>query len=239
MPRFRRALPEEHPSGPVLGHKLAYPLLSADRRTAGFKGVWSSAQPVYQVRDTAVCFWNERHRPPHRRCGCGFYCFHSLDAARAMACEGQYRLTVILAVEVSGRFIRHEHGFRYSNQRVLAVQLNRCPCGRPANVLVDSGNGTTGWLQLQPSCVRCGASKELITPSAFGALLGDPTLVAPGDDAASGEPLDQIADSSPVSDREALSVLAAEVALLQARVDTLQAQLSRLTSPPPGDSPDR
>src|ERR1700748_2519482 len=116
---FRQPLPVERTRAPLRGHRCAYPMLSGDGATPGFKGVWASAQPVYQVRDTAVCFWNNRHAPPERRCGCGFYCFNSPDAARAMACESQYRSSVILDVEVSGRFIRYEEGLRYSEQRVL------------------------------------------------------------------------------------------------------------------------
>lgn len=228
---FRQPLPVERPPAPLRGHKLAYPMLSGDGATAGFKGVWASAQPVYQVRDAAVCFWNNRHAPPERRCGCGFYCFHSADAARAMACESQYRSSVVLDVEVSGRFIRYEEGFRYSEQRVLVVHLNRCSCGRPASVLVDSGSGITGWLQLQPSCVRCVGSRETISPAKFGALLGDPGLVVTDATAPDGGSRSRAPDAPPVTADESgssLSLLAAEVALLQARVDSLQAQLSRL-----------
>lgn len=230
---FRRQLPVERPPGPLRGHKLAYPMLSGDGRAAGFRGVWSSAQPVYGVRDTAVCFWNHRHSPPERRCGCGFYCFHSSDAARAMACEGQYRSTVILDVDLFGRFIRYEEGFRYSDQRILAVHLNRCPCGRPATVLVDSGAGITGWLQLQPCCRRCSGSKQTITPARFGGLLGDRALIKADATPSDPEPEAWVRDApvaAPEEDVSSLSVLTAEIALLQARVDSLQAQLSRLSN---------
>ncbi len=229
---FRRPLPVEQPIGPLPGYKLAYPMLSGDGQGAAFKGIWSSIQQVYRVRDSADCFWNHHHAPPQRRCGCGFYCLHSLDAARAMACEGQYRSTVLLEVEVSGRFIRYEEGLRYSDQRVLAVHLNRCLCGRPASVLVDSGTGVTGWLQLQPCCLRCSGRKKTITPSRFAALLGHPAPVVTAATPPDGEPGDRVTDDPVVAGGEAdssLGVLAAEVALLQARVDTLQAQLSRLS----------
>jgi hypothetical protein len=148
-----------------------------------------------------------------------------------MACEGRYRSTVILEVEVSGRFIRHEEGFRYSDQHVLAVHLNRCLCGRPASVLVDSGSGITGWLQLQPCCLQCSVPKETITASRFGALLGDSALVVTDPTPPQGDPPAWFADAPAVAAGEtasSLSLLAAEVALLQARVDSLQAQLSRL-----------
>jgi hypothetical protein len=145
-----------------------------------------------------------------------------------MACEGQYRSTVILEVEVTGRFIRYEEGLRYSDQRVLAVHLSRCLCGRPASMLVDSGTGITGWLQLQPCCLRCNGAKVTITPAKFGALLGAPGLVMTDATPPDGEPPDWVPNPPAVAPDASLSVLTAEVALLQARVDSLQAQLARL-----------
>lgn len=146
-----------------------------------------------------------------------------------MACEGQYRSTVLLEVEVTGRFIRYEHGFRYSKQRVLAVHVNRCLCGRPATVFVDSGAGVTGWLQLQPCCLRCSAPKETITLAMFRTLLGDPSphmVAAPPE---TSEPVGCAAGAADTEAARSLNILSAEVALLQARVDNLQAQVSRLT----------
>lgn len=226
------ALPVEHPPAPLHGYKLAYPMLSADGRAAGFGGVWSSSQSVYRTEDTAVCFWNRGHVPPKRRCTCGFYCLHSFDAALAMACEAQYRATVILEVEVAGRFVRYEQGFRYSRQRVLSVRTNRCECGRPATVLVDSGDGVTGWLRLQARCSRCSVPREPLTLRQFGALLGARVPVESGDGGDGGVAPVGIGDLRNRTGSEAASsigLLAAEIALLQARVDSLQAEVARLS----------
>jgi len=230
---FLRSLPVERPAGPLKGYKLAYPMLSADGRSAGFGGIWSSGQAVYRLQDAAVCFWNHRHSPPKRRCSCGFYCLHSFDAARSMACEEDYRSTVILDVDVAGRFVRYEEGFRYSNQRVLGVRTTRCLCGRPASELVDSGTGTRGWVRLRPSCPLCRGPREPITLSHFGILLGDAgVVVEPAGHREDGPPASRVRDlpnPGDGPDQPALSLLAAEVALLQARVDSLQAQLARLS----------
>lgn len=230
---FRPSLPVERPGGPLHGYKLAYPMLSADGQAAGFGGIWSSGQAVYRLQDSAVCFWNHRHAPPKRRCSCGFYCLHAFEAARSMACEDEYRGTVILDVEVAGRFVRYEQGFRYSSQRVLAVRTTRCSCGRPASELVDSGTGTRGWIRLRPSCPLCRGPKEPITLARFGSLLGDPGLVAEPAWPRGGASSTDRAAHAPLAegdeDRSALSLLTAEVALLQARVDSLQAQLARLS----------
>lgn len=244
---FRAVLPVERPAAPLHGFKLAYPMLSADGRTAGFGGIWSSNQTVYRVEDTAVCFWNRAHSPPKRRCTCGFYCLHTFEEARAMACEARYRSTVILGVQVAGRFVRYEHGFRYSSQRVLSVRLNRCDCGRAATAVVDSGDGVPGWLRLQPRCLRCSVPREPITLRRYRSMLGGRVPVdtdggleemrswtgLPETPADPENPRRAEADSNrgteQVDPASNISVLAAEVALLQARVDSLQAQLSRLT----------
>ena len=229
---FRKAIPVERPAGPLHGYKLGFPMLSADGEAAGFGGIWSSGQAVYRIEDTAVCFWSPRHSAPKRRCSCGFYCLHSLDAARAMACEEEYRSTVVLEVEVRGRFIRYEEGFRYSRQRILAVRTNRCLCGRPVDGFVDSGTGIRGWLRLRPCCHVCRAGRQPITLSAFAVLLGNGTGLTPAisrlESDWTGQPPDH-ADGDEVEARSAVSVLTAEVALLQARVDALQAEVSRLT----------
>ncbi|HET9075335.1 MAG TPA: hypothetical protein VFN68_00260 [Acidimicrobiales bacterium] len=229
---LRRSLPVERPAGPLHGYKLAYPMLSADGGRSGFGGVWSSGQAVYGLSATAVCFWNGRHSPPKRRCTCGFYCLHTYDAALAMACDAQYRSTVIIEVAVAGRFIRYDDGFRYSSQRVLSARTHRCLCGSPATVLVDSGTGITGWRRLRPCCQRCSLHKETLTLPEFGDLLGDPTLATVDARIASRPGPGLAAGTCPGPDGDtgsAVSVLTAEVALLQARVDSLQAQLSRLT----------
>jgi hypothetical protein len=215
------------PDGPLHGYKLAHPMVSADGRTAGFGGIWSSIQAVYGVEGTATCFWNSRHCAPKRRCTCGFYCLHTLDSALAMACDGQYRSTLILEVAVTGRFVRYEDGFRYSGQRVLSARTHRCLCGNPAVHLVDSGSGITGWRRLRPCCSRCRTHKDALTLAGFGTLLGDPALITVGDAATMARP-----ETEPPDEQDPgtiISVLSAEVALLQARVDSLQAQLSRLS----------
>ena len=227
-----RSLPVERPAGPLHGYKLGFPMLSADGRSAGFGGIWSSGQAVYRAEDTAVCFWSPRHSAPKRRCSCGFYCLHSLEATRAMACEEEYRSTVILEVEVRGRFIRYEEGFRYSSQRVLAVRTNRCVCGRPVDGFADSGTGVRGWMRLQPCCPRCRAGRQSISLPAFADLLrrgteAEGAAVRVGSDGTSPLAATTLVDEG--DSGSAVSVLTAEVALLQARVDALQAEVSRLT----------
>src|SRR3982074_2646512 len=102
--RLSRSLPVEEPPGPLTGYKLAYPFLSVDDERGGFAGLSIGGQRVYGLVPQAAWRWSRRHAPPKRSCSCGFYCFHSLDPARAMACETQYRPAVVLEVAVTGSF---------------------------------------------------------------------------------------------------------------------------------------
>jgi hypothetical protein len=204
------------------GYKLAHPLLAADGEQAGFRGLSIGGFRVYGEVADASCLWSS-HPPPKRRCSCGFYCFHEMDAARAMACDTRYRAAVIIEVEATGRFIRYEEGLRFARQRVRTIRPGRCRCYRPAAVLVDSGTGVVGWRQLAPSCHHCAGWSPTITFSGFAAKVGERVSVILEDSEESAAP-------------PGLTVLAGEVALLQARLDELQLQLARLSgedgSPP-------
>jgi hypothetical protein len=214
------SLPAENPRGPLVGYKLAYPVVSADDQAAGFTGLSIGSHRVYGVDAKATCPWSRRHSPPKRSCTCGFYCFHTLDAARAMACDTSYRSAVVLEVVAIGQFIRYEHGLRYARQRVRAVRAGRCKCGRPAVALTDTGSGLVGWRRFEPSCTRCGAWGASIALTQFSSLLGE-KIVTVSDDVRP--------EAGPTGSKMSLAVVAAEVALLQARIDELQAQLARLS----------
>jgi hypothetical protein len=243
---LRRSLPVEHPTAPLTGYKLAYPLLSAEDRSAGFAGLSIGGQHVYGPAAEAACVWSRRHAPPKRTCSCGFYCFHSLAPARAMACETRYRPTVLLEVAVTGSFIRYQDGLRYGRQRVRGVRVGRCRCGRPATMLVDSGTGRSGWRQLEPTCAGCAGWSAALTFHAFAEHLGGGVSVASDCDldasqgrrerapaAADGGSGDAMALTA--AGEPSLAVVAAEVALLQARLDELQRQLAHLSGDePPG-----
>jgi hypothetical protein len=221
MPVLRAG--REWPDAPLHGFKLAYPMVSADGSRGGFSGVTIGRSSIYGVVADAECAQGARHRSPSRWCDCGFYCLHTLDAARALACDPDYRYTVILEVAASGRFMRYEHGLRYAHQRITAVRAGRCGCGRPATMLTETGDGLVGWRRLTGACASCAGRRAGLRLNEFARLLGGPPVTV--DDAAGsdGPALDEV-------DREALvPVLSAEVTLLQARLDEVQQQLARLT----------
>ena len=227
----RRAAAQERPDRPFTGFKLAHAVLAADAGRAGFAGLTMGAQRVYGATAEATCIWTQRHAPPRRRCSCGFYCLNSLAEARALSCATENRDAVLLEVVASGRFIRYERGLRYSRQRVRAVRVGPCGCGRPARGLADAGRGLVGWRGLMPACAACGASRALITFGSFAARLGGQIPVTP-DEGAAGWP-GQAGDGLP--DAAAIAALGAEIALVHARLDHLQTRFNRLEGGPPAE----
>ncbi|MBC3192908.1 hypothetical protein H7X46_17765 [Pseudonocardia sp. C8] len=246
---FRRT-PQERPTGPLTGHKLAFPMLSADGRTAGFSGVTLGRAHVYRTVDDAICAHGCRHSCPSRWCDCGFYCFHSDSDARELACAPEHQGAILLEVAVSGRFRRYELGLRYSRQRVRAIRMRPCRCGATVSALADTGTGQHGWRRLEPVCARCAGARPVLTPERFARLAAvtllpddvpagplspaDPGAAdrpgedRPFDDSAFGRP-DPI-DGDPVATAGAVAVLTAEMALLQARLDEMARQLGRATA---------
>jgi hypothetical protein len=231
-----RKAAQERPDRPYTGYKLAHAVLAADGERAGFSGLSIGAQRVYGTAAEASCVWASRHAPPRRRCGCGFYCLNTLVEARALGCATANRTAVLLEVVASGRFIRYERGLRYSRQRVRAVRVGPCACGRPARGLVDAGRGLVGWRYLMPSCGACAASRPVLTFGSFGARLGGLVPVT-ADEGAAGWSAEIPGAPSPdgLPDAGAIAALGAEIALVHARLDHLQAQFNRLEGGPAAD----
>jgi hypothetical protein len=222
---------DEHPDRPFTGYKLAHAVLSADGATAGFAGLTLGATNVYGAVGDACCVWNRRHAPPRRWCGCGFYCLHDLADARSLACATENRSALTLEVTASGRYIRYERGLRYSRQRVRAILDAQCACGRPGTALADAGSGLIGWRHLAPVCDSCTAGRPALALREFAARLNGGVRVAT---LLSSTPLALGVQQKPVT-RELpagageppIAVLAAEIALLHARLDDLQSRLDK------------
>jgi hypothetical protein len=224
-------IPKEKPAAPLPGYKLARPMISADGGQAGFTGITIGRASVYGVTSDAECAQGAQHKSPSRWCDCGFYCLHSLDDARALGFDPDYRYAVILEIVASGRFMRYERGLRYGRQRVVAVRVGDCGCGGPATGFVRAALVRAGWHRLAGVCAACAGGRPVVTFGEFSRLLGGPPVTP---DRVAGQPWDRpeepAAPPPGQADREALvPLLAAEVALLQARLDELQRQLARLT----------
>jgi len=219
----------ERPDRPFTGYKLAHAALSADGTRTGFAGLTMGASRVYGVLAEASCVWNTRHVPPRRWCGCGFYCLHALVDALSLGCATENRSALLLEVAASGRYIRYERGLRYSRQRVRAIRQAWCGCGGPGTALADAGSGLVGWRHLAPVCDRCAAGRPTLPLHDFVARLGGRVRIeqAPDTMARPAEPDAVPADAAGLTlpGEPPFAVLAAEIALLHARLDDLQARL--------------
>ena len=144
---------------------------------------------VYGATAKADCPFGRGHDAPEPACTCGFYAVATDDELWRLG--GDEPDLAVLEVELSGRVIEHEHGYRASHQRIRTVRMHRrCSrCGRPAELLHRRRFGT-----LVPACERC--ARRPITLDDAGASLG--TELAFDDDDATPAP----------SSRRALLILA-------------------------------
>lgn len=220
---MRLRLPEERPTEPPTGYKIAHPMLSQDGTRAGFTGVSLGGALPYGVVADASCVYGLRHRAPSRRCDCGFHCVHDRAVAEALLCTAEHRAAVLLEVTVLGRYLRFERGFRCARQRVRTATVGPCVCGTVAAALADAGWGRPGWRALAPSCAGCLRGRTSVSLAGFARLAGEGLRVVAG----TGASVAAVADLA-VADDLGVPELAAEAALLQARLDWFQAQLARL-----------
>ncbi|MCH0558601.1 hypothetical protein [Streptomyces sp. MUM 16J] len=232
---MRLRLPAERPTEPPTGYKIAHLMLSQDGIRAGFAGVSLGGALPYGVLDDACCLYGRRHRPPARLCDCGFYCVHDRTAAAALLCTAEHRMAALLQVSVLGAYIRFERGFRYARQRVRAATVGPCTCGGSAVALADAGWGRPGWRALVPVCTRCGHGPASVPLAGFARLAGEGLRVVAGGGGTGPAPTAQPAASA----EPGVPELAAEAALLQARLDWFQTQLTRLGERGGGEGEDR
>ncbi|MFD9794526.1 hypothetical protein ACFWXK_26675 [Streptomyces sp. NPDC059070] len=215
---MRLRLPEERPTEPPIGYKIARAALSQDGSRAGFLGVSLGAALPYGVLDDAGCAYGRRHRPPSRRCDCGFHCLHRRAEAAALTCVGEHRGALLLEVAVLGRYIRFERGMRYARQRVRTATVGPCRCGRPATGLADAGWGRPGWRVVEPVCAVCAGQRATVSFADFAGRAGAGLKLCAG-------PAEETGAAAP---GRTVPELAAEAALLQARLDWFQSELARL-----------
>jgi hypothetical protein len=107
------------------------------------------------------------HEAPQAGCTCGFYAVESEDDLWRLG--GGEPALAVLDVDLAGRVIAHEHGYRASHQAVRRVTVgNTCTqCGKPAVALRRQWFGA-----LSPACGR--HAKQAVSVEQVSSELGVP-----------------------------------------------------------------
>jgi hypothetical protein len=80
--------------------------------------------------------------------------------------------------------MRYERGLRYARQRVTAVRVGRCACGRRARVFVEANAGTAGWRRLVAVCASCAGGRAVLSFGWLSRMLSDVPVTPDGSAAA-------------------------------------------------------
>src|SRR3954447_2441901 len=163
------ALPWDVYATPITARKFAR-LVSRGDGIAFLPAFFQAGSAPYSAVSRAVCELGEPHAAPDADCTCGFYAVGDDDDLWRLG-GGDPEL-VVLDVELSGRVIEHEHGYRASDQRVRGVSIpRRCVrCGREAALLHRRLFGS-----VVPACPRC--ARHPLTLDDASAVLGVPVRV--------------------------------------------------------------
>src|SRR4051812_1281640 len=116
------------------------------------------------------------HDAPQQDCTCGFYAV--ADVGQLWRLGADEPELAVVDVELSGRVIEHDHGYRASDQRARAVRVHGvCTrCGRRAEVFAQRRFGG-----LVPACRRC--ARRPLEAGAVSDALGVPVSFTPDDPA--------------------------------------------------------
>ena len=163
------ALPWDVYATPIIGRKFARLVRRGDG-VAFLPAFFQSNSAPYGPAASAVCELGEPHHAPDPKCTCGFYAVDNDDDLWRLG-GGDPEL-IVLDVELAGRVIEHEHGYRASDQRVRSVALpRRCVrCGREAELLHKRTFGA-----VVPACTRC--ARRPVTLEQASESLGVPVRV--------------------------------------------------------------
>ena len=111
-----------------------------------------------------------------------------------------------------------------------AVRVGPCRCGRPAIGLIDALAGFVGWRCLAAACAACAADRPCRTFAEFAACLSEPVGVDTNTEPGAyggGLMMPSAVSAGAPPGPSSVVVLTAEIALVQARLDDLQARVAR------------
>jgi hypothetical protein len=133
----------------------------------------------YTADDVAMCSQSKRNDPSHAKipavvCGCGFYAWKDIRMIDT------YSNSAKLEVDLLGKVIECEYGYRAARQRVMRVDFShKCAaCGANATVL-----GLDYTMKVDPFCNKCAKDenlcKETITAEELSNMLNTEVMWQP------------------------------------------------------------
>ena len=142
------SLPWDVFATPIAARKLARLGMEQDRVVL-LPAFYRQLGAAYGARAHATCMLSD-HEAPDADCSCGFYAV--ADDTHLWRLGADEPELAVLDVELAGRVIEHDHGYRASDQRVVNVRFHGVcvRCGKQAETFSHRRFGS-----LVPSCRRC------------------------------------------------------------------------------------
>jgi hypothetical protein len=170
----RPSLPWDVYATPIGARKLARLGVEQDRvvlRPAFYRQLGEAYGAVAE----ATCALGD-HRAPDSDCSCGFYAV--VDESQLWRLGADEPELAVLDVELAGRVIEHDHGYRASHQRVTHVRFHGVcvRCGKRAETFAHRRFGG-----LVPSCRHC--ARRAVEPAEVAASLEVPVSFSTEDPA--------------------------------------------------------
>ena len=159
---------------PIAARKLARLAVEQDRVVLQ-PAFYRQLGAAYGALAQATCALAD-HEAPDADCSCGFYAV--ADDTQLWRLGADEPELALLDVELAGRVIEHDHGYRASHQRVTRVQLHGVcvRCGKRAETFAQRWFGG-----LVPSCSRC--ARRAVSTEAVSASLEVPVSFSTDDPA--------------------------------------------------------
>lgn len=179
-------IPEREDDTPILGYKTATLVWA---RTEEHQTYQPTLESVYSATafnltaDRAECHRGGDHTAPDLACTCGFYAVRERE--RVENFYGQ--AYVLLDVELFGKVIVYEHGYRAERQRILSIGVRGCwYCNETPSHLV--GQAPTPWSRTDTTADLISVCAEhlplaganlIFTTEEIGEVLGAPVRHEP------------------------------------------------------------
>jgi hypothetical protein len=166
---------------PIVGLKYAAVVID-DEGEFRFQSTTSRSGHArcYDVEGRAVCQSGREHRAPSWRCTCGYYAMG--DAATLRTAWERIGIDpdwAMLEVELTGRVIEHDRGWRGQRQTILAAvwddRCSRCGQATATGFILPTRFGTA----VRPVCRPCGR-REWTSPADLAGRLGTEVRLASG-----------------------------------------------------------